>query len=481
VALIIALFVVSAITASSSDQTSWSVPAGNVVFDRNNSPITTVYPGYVETAPEGGYYLSVEGNPNRYDLGLTPVVYDTTTDELKMYGERYYEVFNDGGVSIHRGETAVDDYSSVSFYKLSATKYVIAGRGISDTRGVVDADNFLIVTLDRMGNVTLQNDAVYQKIVGSTELVCNTVRFDTAKETLHTGEKTIDLKKIIGGSVNAGNEYLNEDGEIVIRGGDGGSGGAGGSGGTGGTGGYGGAGGNGGSGGAGGDGGGGAYAYNLNLRSSLTLTGVSTGLTSMNVKYAVMDPYSLLGQVFVDVAPTLGTGDPDEHIIVDLSAEEYETTVYGLDPGTMYTVQFGCRKYEDQDDAGEIADVVKITTKPLTYSLSATRVTPTGVEFNLKLNKGDGLDTDSGKVVLNIGGNAAAETGGVDYAAAYSADGWNGKVTYSMGISEFTLELEGLKIGGQPVTLRPLYLTASAYAVATYTPLAAAVPYEGGE
>jgi hypothetical protein len=180
-----------------------------------------------------------------------------------------------------------------------------------------------------------------------------------------------------------------------------------------------------------------------------------------------MDPYSLLGQVFADIAPTLASGsasDPDDHIIVDLDAEEYEASIPGLDPGVLYTVQFGCRKYDS--DEMQISDVVKISTKPLTYNLTATKVAEggAGVHFHLKMNEGDGLAGGKGDVELLIGTTRKGSVA-INFKKAYSSGGWDGYIELSepIGTSNFTLSLSGLEIDGNPVSLRPDSLDAQSY------------------
>ncbi|MDR0853757.1 MAG: hypothetical protein LBN34_05255 [Clostridiales Family XIII bacterium] len=476
IAIVIGLFTFTALKTSAVTSEVAHIPAGNVVFDKNNAPITTVQPGTISYVAGSQYMLTVEGNPSRFDLGQSPVVYDTTTTGLRLFGQRYYQIYSDGGATIHKGESEVKDFTDTSFYKMTDTKYVMTGSHITDERGTVEATNFVIVQLDSNGNAEVINDSIYMKLVGATKLSSGDVTFDTKAQTLTIGDEVIDLKKIIGG---IDEDPVSDDGKLVIKGGDGGKGGkggtgaTGGSGGTGGTGGIGGGGGsggiggNGGAGGAGGNGGGSgsAYGYNLNLRSSQTLTGVTTGLTTMTLDYAVMDPYNLLGQVFVDISPTLTTGgDPEsvEHKIMDLDPESYQVLVHGLNPGTMYTVQFGCRIYESGES--QIADIVKIATKPLSYSLTATKVRVDGIEFNLKLNSGDALD-NTGKVELLIGGTS--QTGvNIVFDNVYTAEGWNGFIPFNTTITNFELALTGLQIGGSPITIKPGDYVGQDYSIA---------------
>ena len=492
VGVVCALFVFTGVKASASTQVSASVPAGNIVFDANNVPITTVQQGTISYVAGTQYMLTVEGSRNRYELGNTPVVYDTTTTGLRLFGQRLYEIYNDGGVKIHKGETEVVDYTNASFYKLTETKYVMTGQVIRDSRGTVEATNFLIVSIDSKGNATLINDSIYMKLMGPTELTCGSVVLDTEAQTLTLGDEVIDLTAIIGGSDDTS---VDSDGKIIIKGGDGGKGGKGGTGavggdggvgGTGGTGGFGGnggaggLGGNGGAGGAGGNGGGGSggmsgFSYNPNLRSSMTLTGVSTSLTTLDVNYAITDPFNLLGEVFVDISPTLSEGTPGAHIKVDLNSDEYQATVRGLNPGTMYTVQFGCRLYESGDE--QIADVVKISTKPLSYSLMPLEVSAEGVKFNLKLNEGDGLDPGTGTVSVMMGLIRDAGPLNIDFAAAYSPEGWNGFIEWTGAKNNFELVLNDLKIGGHSVSPRPENYGGNVYTLSTFAPLIITVPH----
>jgi hypothetical protein len=483
VVLMIAMLAFSAVMASGAENSSYAIPAGSIVYDKNSQPITTVYAAEIVKAQDGTYTMSVEGSENRYELGTTPVSFDTTRAELNLYGSGYYQVYNDGGVSMKKGQTVINDYSEAAFYKLSDMKYMLTGPEIKDSTGKIDTQDYMLIVLDHFGNATLLNNALYMKVMEPTTLTCNSVQFNLSEESLRIGDETIDLTRIMGSSNGyaASSEYeYDAEGNIVIRGGDGGSGGSGGSGGNGGNGGIGGTGGTGGTGGSGGSGGlggsggsGGAgglggngglgggtggYNFDSSVRSMMMVTGVEAGLTTLRVNYAVDDPFSLIGEPFLAYAPTLSDAGTTAGLTkTTLNPDEYSSIIYGLDPGTMYTIYFGYKDYNTSAE-GTVVDVVKITTKPLTYGLTVQKVSDDGVHFNLKLNAGDGLDP-VGTVALYMGGSTPDGQVGVDFAAAYTSGGWNGVVSLTsgqpIGTGTFTIDIEGFSINGNPVKIRP--------------------------
>jgi hypothetical protein len=157
-----------------------------------------------------------------------------------------------------------------------------------------------------------------------------------------------------------------------------------------------------------------------------------------------------------------------------LDPAAYSTTIYGLQPGTMYTIYFGYKDYNTGDE-GTVVDVVKVTTKPLSYSLTTTKVGLDGIHFNLKLNRDDGLDQNpASKVVLYLGSSTLADASinmtSDAYAAAFSDAGYEGIIvpSSSLGTSTFRLELEGFTIEGNTVNVRPDTSASPMYAQGSY-------------
>jgi hypothetical protein len=515
VLLIVAVVVASVLLASRAEGSVFPVAPGSIVYDKNSQPITTINPAQTNRVKDGNYALTVEGSDVVYDLGATPVIYDTTTHELVLYGKAYYQVFNDGSVKMLTGRTVISDFEETAFYKLTDLKYLMTGSSITDTGSKVDASGYLLVMLDHLGNASLLNDQTNIKLLQPTTLLNNTTQFDLANESLSIDGEAIDLKRIIGSSNtyraatetdevtggSTGNYELDANGNIVIRGGNGGSGGDGGSGGnggnggiggsggyggiggfggSGGTGGYGGGGGAGGTGGNGGAGGGGGIGgsglqYNGSFRSQMMLTSVEPTLTALNVGYAVDDPFSLLGEPFLAYAETMSDTGMENLQKLSLDPAAYNAMLYDLAPGTMYTLYFGFRDY-NSDEAGTVVDIVKVTTKPLNYSLTVSKVALDGINFNLKLSNTDNLDyTTTAKVALYVGTDPTPVSTAVlttaAYNAAYSNEGWNGFVSYSaalLGNATFHLELEGLTINGQSVKTRPDTMMMAQYAMQSY-------------
>jgi hypothetical protein len=480
VVLIAGMFVANAVSVYALSVNSYVVPAASIVYDQNDQPVQTTQDSTIELRNGTDYYLKAGETEAMIPLGFNPVAYNVNGLELSVFGSklhRVYQVFNDGSVRQLESFTQISDFENASFYKLSDRHYLFVGPAITNENGLVNAQNFLYVTLDRLGNVTLLNDEYNTKFLDPVTLTCNSVVFDVNNESLNLENGlTVDLTKIAGTSslyqeeeeAAEGATSANPD-EIVIAGGNGGNGGTGGTGGTGGVGGYGGeggAGGTGGTGGAGGSGGAGG-GYNFQMRSALSLLGAEPKVNSMDVDYAVMDPAMLLGSVFVTVAPTVSdtSGAPLPSFRQELNIEQYKATIYDLNPGTMYTVALGCKAYATGQDT--IVDVLKVTTPAIYYNVNVLKVGLTNVQFNLKLDSTYVLDQTN----VNAGPPMAVlygEQGGTDVkvgeipinvGAAISAGGWTSQIDYADTVvrndySNFSIKLEKTFYQGSPISLQ---------------------------
>ncbi|MDR1329990.1 MAG: hypothetical protein LBK23_10355 [Oscillospiraceae bacterium] len=277
VVLNLAVLILMVFRVSGQRETVYQLPAGSIVYAKDNQPVTVMEAGVIRSSADGLFYLSFTDGGDEYPLGPRPVTYNPDMSALRMYGGGY-QVFDDGGVSTLRGETEVTSFDSPAFYKLADRRYIMVGGAITDETGLFSADNFLYIVLDKLGNAQLLNDVVNMKTLREMVLQSGDVRFNISGERIDTGGVSIDLTKILGTSSvgmsvlegdetsgNGGAEggdtetqdriTAGSDETIVIRGGMGGYGGYGGMGGTGGEGGEGGIGGSGGEGGLGGKGG----------------------------------------------------------------------------------------------------------------------------------------------------------------------------------------------------------------------------------
>jgi hypothetical protein len=480
VLLTIGLFTFIVVRVAALNGLEYTIAADSVVFDKNNFPITTTVEGKIIRTWDGNFHLKL-AEQGEYNLGKRTAAFEITNCRLKIFGNGY-QVFDDGSVSPISNETQITDFGTTAFYKLADRKYLISGSKIKSKDGLLNAENFLFVIINRVGNAQLINDIVNMKTVEPMVLVSGNMGFDIANEKLILDQKTIDLTKIFGttnqyfslsAEENDTNATMEE--ELVIRGGKGGAGGKGGiggiggmggiggiggiggmggTGGTGGIGGMGGIGGDGGLGGAGGSGGMGVAGVNtaadFEFRKALSLRGIMTGVNSLSVEYSAIDLAGEFSTVFLEAAPTVYTDlaeKENQTVRVQINTEDSRATVYGLNPGTSYIVSLGYCTYESTEDY--IVDVVKVQTADIATILQAVRLTRDEVYFNFKLDSDYVID--GGRIVLLADGSEV-DTATINVAAAISSAGWSSSLKYSSGAT-LELRLMDIEYEGRPISL----------------------------
>ena len=453
IVLILVLFVVIVLNVSKAEAAEYTLPAGSIVFDKSDYPITTAVDGRITKTVDNCYVLRLATGGREYSLGATSVAYEQQSGKVRLFGDGY-RVFGDGSVNKLGGETRIEDFSSPSFFKLDDRKYVIVGAAIQSEDQLVQASNFLYVVLDKNGNAQLLNDLVNLKTVEPIVLVCGNVYFNVAEERLMLDNREIDLTKILGTSneyMPAPKEgepgYLGEDGEIIIRGGSGGDGGAGGSGGTGGTGGSGGKGGTG----VTGEGGGGSETFDFSLNNVLSLRSVLTKPNAVEVHYLINDPTGAYATAFLRVRSLVddGTGSAIDKRI-GLNTDSTYQVITGLNPGMQYSVTIGYRPLDAQaSDPDRIADTVRIVTPGIMARIRLDRLSRDEVKFNLLLDAS--FKIDSGQLVLYADGHEQSRTE-INSDAVRASSGWTSSLTYKGG-TNMELCFENIVYDGKPVSL----------------------------
>ena len=141
------------------------------------------------------YYLEYQNK--KINLSKRVIVYNKITGEMKLYGN-FYEIDKNGKIIQNKGETVLKNTTNTKFFKLDDRKYLLVDRKIYSDDRSVDASNYLLVELDKMGNAKLSNNKLNMKTITPTTLVTSEYSFDIANEVLKFGTKNIDLKKIIG-------------------------------------------------------------------------------------------------------------------------------------------------------------------------------------------------------------------------------------------------------------------------------------------
>lgn len=328
---------------------------GGIVFDKDNNPIELVSQGTIQKKWTDEYWLTTEGGTG-YNLGAHTV--SCAQDSITIYGKGY-EMDSSGSLDLLPEVETIREFKEGRLYKLGDRKYLIVSPEIWEENKIFQAEKYVYIALDTIGNAQILSDGVNLRSVGPTVLVTDAFSFDIANELLITDKQQLDMSMVMG-STNTFNpaEYKDADTppnpeviDLTVRGGNGGSGGqggfggrggnggmggqggiggtggtggTGGAGGTGGTGGTGGAGGNGGNGGTGGiggsggkggiggeggqggqggkggmggDGGNAGVGEGTDTVKNIRITGAAASTTTIDVTYSVTDPFGKYGIV----------------------------------------------------------------------------------------------------------------------------------------------------------------------------------------
>lgn len=246
VLLTVGVLAASVFMAVSAKEAYYLLAAGTMVFDNVYTQVMVQDEGVVEKK-ENGYVLT-QGEGMR-SLGDSTVACLPGGDSLELFGGKY--LFNlDGSVVTTGRHYTIEELDTTRFCKLSDSKYVITGRNITSSDGLLQADGYLYVVVDPAGNARAVNGTTSVKLLKDVILQNGDFRWSLEDQSVEMGNYVIDLENVSRYDFGNGELY-----SYTIRGGNGGTGGYGGIGGSGGIGGNGGFGGNGGDGGAGGNGG----------------------------------------------------------------------------------------------------------------------------------------------------------------------------------------------------------------------------------
>ena len=179
----------------------YKIDTDSVVQDDNKNYIDVSDDSLLKIRWNGNYYLEYQGK--KINLSKNVIVYNKITGEMKLYG-KFYEIDKNGKIIENNDETVLENTTIPKFYKLNDREYLLVDRQISSDDSSVEASNYMLVELDKMGNAKLSNNKLNLKTISPTILVTSEYAFDIANEKLKYGAKEIDLKKIIGST----NEYV---------------------------------------------------------------------------------------------------------------------------------------------------------------------------------------------------------------------------------------------------------------------------------
>ena len=452
---IIAVLLIVLTKALSFEKESYAVSKDVDIYDVGYEYINLTSDAVIEKKWTGEYYLTESETNLSYELGNTAIAYDSLKKRVNLYGT-FYEIALDGETSKTSKYTEVSNVLEPKLYKIEDRKYLIVADNISNEKGTLTANNYLIVVIDKSGNTRLLNNEIDIKTINAIILETDTFKFDVANEKLIYESNIIDLKKIIGSSnqyvkpvkneentINANEvkeEVTTNNGGVVANGGTASSttlnyinvgggttinvGNTSGNNNT-------------------SNSGNNVVNNNsnsskntTNIQKSVSLRSVSPGETYLDVNYSIVDPENEYQVVYL----LLTGGGKTENISLDKNKDSYR--IIGLKPNTDYKLVLGYKEIKKDATVEEITeDTINVKTLKVEGSLSITKVTEDKVYFNLKLDKNSSYD--NAKIYVYVNNNKQDEYITVDTEKALQADGWTsslditeeifGKITLSLG------------------------------------------------
>ena len=342
------------------------IETGSVIQDDSKNYINIEEDAKLKIRWNDTYYLVYQDK--KINLSKKVIVFNTITGSMNLYG-KFYEIDKTGKIIENKNETVLKNTTNNKFYKLDDRKYLLIDRQIVSDDRTIEASNYMLVELDKMGNAKLSNNKLNLKTISPTVLVTSEYTFDIANEILKYGSLNIDLKKIIGSTnqyVPEKDEEKNNDGEDTGTGGNG-QGGIGNGTGIGDWNGIGGAG----------------NVINNNdtgnvedigeIKNKTKMTSIiraQEGLSQIDVDYVIYDPYNEYKSVYAEIVKE------DKIEIVYLSKNDTHIVFDKLTPNTKYKLNFVYTT--SNEETGEIIpttfDSLSLTTKMPKYSISVYKI-----------------------------------------------------------------------------------------------------------
>ncbi len=326
------------------------------LYNKDKELITIKNDSYIKKDFIGNYYL-VDGK-EKNPLGNKVVIYNSTSGEIKLLGT-FYEVKENGETQKYTNENIFSALSN-KIFKISDRKYLLTGKVIKSDDDLLNAENYLLVDLDKVGNSYVYNNVIGYKSFGVLNLKLDNFTFKTNEEKLLYDDNEYDLAKISGST----NEYFekkyketigdNSDNntENIYSDND--------------------------------------YTFINNIHQTITdnkyVTHKTTVLdsksssTSITVSYMVYDPLTEFTSVYIVLK--LGESEIGRYTI-DPSSTTYE--IKNLLPGQEYTLDF----YYDFKDGDNVIsqkfDEIKVQTKSVKGEITLDKVSTNSVSYILKV------------------------------------------------------------------------------------------------
>ena len=372
-----------------SSKLEYKVAAGTIIQDTSKNYVSLSDDAIMKVRWNGNYYLKY--NDEVMNFSDKVITYNTIDGSMKLYGT-FYEIMEDAKVVEHNNETSLSNTTDAKFYKLDDREYLLVDSKIFNEDRKIEANNYLLVELDRSGNAKLSNNDLNLKTVAPTTLLTSKYSFDINNEILLYGKKEINLKKIIGST----NEYEEKEEEIPNNG----------NGNTGANENV-----NGNGTGTGiGEGGAGNVINNTDngnvqdigeIMDKIKMTSIIKyveGLNQIDIDYVIYDPYNEYKSVYVEV---IGNGKIETFY---LNRNDTHITINNLAVNTEYKLNF---IYTINDsESGELIqntfDTYEFRTLMPEYSISVSKISMVNNRLTYRVNLDERYSVNSVNVSLEF-------------------------------------------------------------------------------
>lgn len=470
--LVVGIFSLFIYKFSKASKIQYVIESGSILQDVKKNYITIDDDAILKIRWDDNYYLIY--NDKKIDLGNKVIVFNTITGGMKLYGS-FYEINSDGKIVENRNETVLDNTTDGKFYKLDDREYLLIDSKIYSDDKSIEASNYLLVELDKVGNAKLSNNKINLKTINPTKLLTSEYSFDIANEILNFGEYDIDLKKIIGST----NQYVPEAGkdenkdETMDGSGDGNNPGNSNVGNEPGTGG------NGNGLGIGtGDVGGPGDIINNTDKGDITDIGevmdkikttsiirIVEGITSFDIDYVIYDPYDEYEYVYVliDDKYRVDLSKNDTHITLDEETlndknSTDESAKVRLEPGKNYSLKFVYTVVKTNSESGSNESIPftfdefkDLKTKMPIYKMSIYKLSSINNILTYRVDLQDGFDISKIKVSMSVENEMNdsddlnnRSDNGIDGEVISEIDVRNGYFLGSFDISKFDIDEDSI-------------------------------------
>ena len=367
-------------------------------------------------------------NDKNINLGKNAVIYNSSSNELKLLGT-FYEIKENGETKKYSGETNISA-SLNKIFKLGDRKYLVTGKVIKSEDNLLTTENYLLIDLDKVGNSYVYNNVINYKSFGILNLIGDNFKFRTNEEKLSYNDEEIDLAKI-NGSTNEffkknnnttnnvtnnttnGNDNIYEDDDQT-------------------------------------------FINNIHqtikenkyVSHKTTIFDAKTSATTVDLTYMVYDPLTEFTKVYTEVYN-------GENIIgtYELPSGETSYQIKGLNPSTSYRLDFF---YEYKTTEGNLVnkkfDMINIRTDNVKGQISLEKVSKNSVSYILRIDN----KLDSAKASLYIDDVLVATDDGLDLEQA-ALGGYTGTFNFTASGSMAKIVIENGVLNNENVGVIATY------------------------